>query len=86
MTKIKLKFKNEWDEYAFYDRCWCQGHNFLQCTTCARNPHLYENWSPPGAFTGFAPSGENLQAAKNGECHMYTEIHTSDYKPKLDKE
>lgn len=71
MKKIKLKFRYEIERFAFYDICWCEGHNFIQCATCARNKDRYENWQPPGCYTAFVLSGDRLEDAKNGECHMY---------------
>lgn len=75
MKKIKLKFRNEWDKLAFYDRCWCRGYDYPQCETCDRNHNRYENWQPPGCFTSFLLSDDQKVAAEQGNCYMYAPYH-----------
>ena len=86
MKKIKLKFRNEFDKFAFYDRCWCRGYDYPQCESCDRNPRLYENWQPPGCYTGFGFTEETRKQAEAGECQMYTGICISECEFEPDEE
>jgi hypothetical protein len=79
MKKIKLKFKNEWDAYAFYDLCWCRGYDYPQCATCERNRSRYKNWDPDRCYTSFAFTPETLTQAEQGNCHMYVRIEKDRY-------
>lgn len=73
MKKIKLKFRNDFDRFAFYDIAWCRGFDYPQCASCSRNPKRYENWSPPGCYTGFCLSGDRQVAAEQGNCAMFVD-------------
>jgi hypothetical protein len=82
MKKIKLRFKHDFERFAFYDRAWCHVCGCPQCDECARNPKRYANWNPPGAYTGFGFSDEAYKKAKAGDCHMFEQakdtIHTKE--------
>jgi hypothetical protein len=73
MKKIKLRFKSEFERFAFYDRAWCRGFEFPECSNCARNPRRYANWNPPGCYTGFGFSDEAFERAKRGDCPKFVE-------------